>query len=93
MGRLGLCGTCRFTARLVLFNSDNKPHKVTVVVLTLDSTFQHYSPVCKVASAYLQATCVNTSEYTLLPSKEVCVFAGEHSSIRGIHRPSLFCLI
>ena len=46
-----------------------------MVVLTLESTFQHYSPVCKVASAYLQATCKNTSEYTFLPSTQVCVFA------------------
>ena len=68
--------TLVFMLFLSFVASDNKPHKVTVVVLTLESTFQHYSPVCKVASAYLQATCTNTSDYTLLPSKSVCVFAG-----------------
>ena len=49
--------------------------QVTVAVLTLESTFQHYSPVSKAASAYLQATCLNTSLFTLLPSDSVCVFA------------------
>ena len=61
---------------MLLRSSDNKPHKVTVAVLTLEAAFQHYSPVCRTPSAFLQATCVNVTEYTLLPSSQVCVFAG-----------------
>lgn len=54
--------------------SDNKPHKVTVAILTLKSKFRHYAAPALSPIAYLQALTKNTSDYPLLPSKEVNVF-------------------
>lgn len=54
--------------------SDNKPHKTTVAILELASSFRHYSVPALNAVAYLQAMTTNTSAYTLLASKQVNVF-------------------
>lgn len=54
--------------------SDNKPHKVTVAMLSLPSSFRHYSVPALNAVAYLQCLTTNNSEYTLLASPQVNVF-------------------
>lgn len=54
--------------------SDNKPHKVTVTNVELESKFRHYAVPALNAVAYLQCLTTNTSDFTLLPSEAVNVF-------------------
>jgi hypothetical protein len=56
-------------------HSDNKPHKVTVAIVAMETVFQHFCPVPKSTHAYVVAMCTNRSEYAFLPSDEVSVFA------------------
>jgi uncharacterized protein (TIGR02231 family) len=49
--------------------SDDKPHKVTIAIIDLDPEFT-YTTIPKIAqSAYLRATCINTSDFPFLPGK------------------------
>jgi hypothetical protein len=56
--------------------SDDKPHKVTIAMLTLPALFRHYCVPKAAALAYVQALCVNSSAVTLLASGQVNVFFG-----------------
>ena len=60
--------------RAATIESDNKPHKVTVAILNLESTFIHFAVPAVNPNVFLQARTENTSNYPLLPSNKVSVF-------------------
>jgi len=60
--------------RLATVNSDNKPKKVSVAVLKLESRFTHYSVPGIAEAAFLKANTVNTSDFPFLPSSNVSIF-------------------
>jgi len=60
--------------RKASIESDNKPHKLTIGVITLNPHFMHYTAPGLSPHAYLQTRTQNTSEYPFLPSSQVSVF-------------------
>lgn len=53
--------------RTCTIESDNKPHKVTVTAITLQTKFVHIVIPRLVQQAYLRTQMTNTSEYLLVP--------------------------
>lgn len=71
----GEAGTTIFIIpRKVSIASDNKPHKVTVMVATFSPQLVHYVAPAVSSHAYIQAKTKNTSHYPLLASRRVSVF-------------------
>jgi uncharacterized protein (TIGR02231 family) len=60
--------------RVMTILSDNKPHKSTIAMITLQPTFLYFCTPGTEEAAYLQVKTTNTSQYHLLPSEKVSVF-------------------
>mmetsp|Transcript_3858 Transcript_3858/g.10588 ORF Transcript_3858/g.10588 Transcript_3858/m.10588 type:complete len:638 (-) Transcript_3858:297-2210(-) len=60
--------------RPATIHTDNKPHKVTVAIISLRSAFRYYAAPALSEAAYLQALTRNTSDFPLLASAKVNVF-------------------
>ena len=60
--------------RKASIGSDNKPHKLTIAVISLNPHFMHYTAPGLSPHAYLQTRTPNTSDYPLLASDQVSVF-------------------
>jgi len=55
-------------------SSDNKPQKVTICMVNLNSTMSYFCIPTQSTNAYLQCKTTNTSSFELLPSNEVNIF-------------------
>lgn len=68
-------GTATFVIdRLANIPSDGKPHKLTITILSLQSTFTYYAVPSKSSHIYLRTKTTNSSDYPLLESKKATVF-------------------
>ena len=70
--------------------SDNKPHKVTVMMTELESSFRYYAAPAVNPKAYLQCLTTNTTDFTLLPTSQVCD-RGKHPPPCRPHRRGKPC--
>eukprot|EP01112_Ceratiomyxa_fruticulosa_P008397 TRINITY_DN2177_c0_g2_i1.p1 TRINITY_DN2177_c0_g2~~TRINITY_DN2177_c0_g2_i1.p1 ORF type:complete len:619 (+),score=127.44 TRINITY_DN2177_c0_g2_i1:46-1902(+) len=69
----GATSTTFLIPRKVNIKSDNKPHKVTITVITLASNYSYETVPHVRLHAYLKASVINTSEFPLLPG-QVSIF-------------------
>lgn len=71
----GGAGTATFSIeRLVSIESDSKPHRVAIAMLSLSPSLNYFATPSLEAAFYLQMKAKNTSSYPLLASDKVSVF-------------------